>query len=224
MVRSLSTEIRGQFPLRVLPFTAGYLIVAWLAAFLVRRPETGAESLLFFHVPDLSADLLRGLAALFTAPWLNAGPVQLLYVTGLLLIFGTLVESREGTVRTATLFFAASAIAAIVAGTLLHVLYPAVLDTPTLESAWTRAWGGGSAGAFGLVGATAARSPRPAAFLGLALLWEMNVWYWRLQNYTPVFHVAALGAGFLMTRLLFARGDHDKHQGPDRPTPAAAPA
>ena len=226
MARSLFSTTRGRVEFRVLPFTAGYLIVAWLAAFLVTRPETGAESLLFFHVPDLSADLRRGLAALFTAPWLNAGPLQLVYVTILLLIFGTFVESREGSIRAAAIFFGASAIAAVVAGTLLHVIYPAVLDTPTLESAWTGAWGGGSAGCFGLIGAAAARSPRPGAFMGFAVLWEMNVWYWRLQNYTPIFHFAALAAGFLMARFFFPRRDRDEHQdqGPDRRSPATATA
>lgn len=226
MARGLSFVLRRRVEFRVLPFTAGYLLVAWAAAFLVTRPETGAESLLLFHVPDLSADVRRGLAALFTAPWLNAGPLQLVYVTVLLLVFGAPVESREGTLRAGAVFFGTSAIAAVVAGTLLHIIYPAFLDTPTLASAWTRAWVGGSAGCFGLIGATAARSQRLGTFLGLAVLWEMNVWYWRLQNYTPMFHFAALATGFLIARYLFreTRAGEDG-QDPDsggRPAPATA--
>ncbi|GAB4330538.1 MAG: hypothetical protein Kow0010_15620 [Dehalococcoidia bacterium] len=52
----------------------------------------------------------------------------------------------------------------------------------------------------------------------------MNVWFWRFQNYTPIFHFAALAAGFLIARYLFPRNDRDEDRAPDRRSPATATA
>jgi hypothetical protein len=155
---------------------------------------------LLFRIPQLTGDPLRALRGVVTSPWINHDSMQLIYVTVLLLTFGSLFEVREGTLRIVLVFFGTSMVAAIAAGTLLHIIYPHIWDTRTLEVAWNRHWTGGSAGCFGILGAIAARAPRPAPLLVLILVWEAAVWYVVLWNYTPAFHLAALAAGFALAR------------------------
>jgi hypothetical protein len=63
-----------------------------------------------------------------------------------------------------------------------------------------RLWGGGSAGAFGLMGGYAARARRPWLLLLAFTLWEINVEAWFLRSYTPAFHLTAMAVGFLWVR------------------------
>jgi hypothetical protein len=88
----------------------------------------------------------------------------------------------------------------VIAGVLLHLLYPEVLDNAFLAHAWERTWSGGSAGCFGLMGAIAARARRPWVLLGLFAAWEINVVVWYLRQYTPAFHLSALATGFVALR------------------------
>lgn len=191
--------------LRQRPFVAGYLAATWIASVAIAVPAAGHESPLYFSVPDLTGDPLRALGSLATAPWLQVGKVQIVYVTVLMLVFGGMVERQEGTLRTATLFFATTAFGAVIAGTLLTVAHPAVVQNASLEFSWERAWGGGSAGCFGLMGALAARSRHPERMLLLFMAWEALVWTVDLRSYTSAFHLAALFAGFGITGLLPAR-------------------
>lgn len=196
---------------RSAPFVPLYLLVSWALFLPAAQPVPGNYSIdqrrvwhLLYKIPDLSGDLPAVLVATVTGPWLNHNAVQLVYVTVLLLLFGIVFEIKEGTRRTMAIFFGTTIAGVIGAGLLLHALYPAVLDTPFLARAWRRSWGGGSAGAFGLMGAIAARARVPWPLLGLFVLWEINVVLWYLHEYTPAFHITALLAGFLVTRHLLA--------------------
>jgi hypothetical protein len=141
-------------------------------------------------------------SALLTAPFLNHNDVQIVYVTLLLLLFGVIFEIKEGTVRTALIFFGTTWLGALVAGALVHLLYPDLLDHGVVEKAWNRTWSGGSVGAFGVMGAFAARAGRPWLLLCLMAIWEVNVGFWYLKHLTPAFHLTALIAGFAVTRCL----------------------
>lgn len=199
------------------PFVLGYLAVTWALFLLTARysatgPYAGKFAIdearfdaLLYHIPDLSRDLPRALGSLVTAPFLNHDHVQLVYVTILLLLFGVVFEAREGTRRTLALFFGTTLAGAIVAGGLLHLIYPAILDLPILATAWSRTWSGGSAACFGLMGALAARARVPWPLLGLFALWEINVAVWYLRSYTPAFHLTALVTGFLVMRYVLMR-------------------
>ncbi len=116
--------------------------------------------------------------------------------------WGSASRRGKGTLRTIALFFSTSLVGAVAAGLLLHLLYPDIWSSRLAELAWGRPWSGGSAGAFGLMGATAARAPVPWPLLALFVLWEANIVYWYLHEYTPAFHISALFAGFLLTRYL----------------------
>ncbi len=192
---------------RAAPFVVGYLATSWLLFVPLARPAAGNVVIdyervgpLLFRIPDLRHRPSRALANLATAPWLNHNLVQLAYVSGLLLLVGPPFEAREGTARTAGLFFGTSVAGAVAAGLGLHVLYPRRWDTPFAEKAWRRTWSGVSAGVFGLTGAVAARARVPWPLLGLVVLWEANLVRWYLREYTPAFHLGALLAGFVATR------------------------
>ena len=155
---------------------------------------------LFFAIPDLSERFGLALRSLFTAPFFNHNAVQLVYVIILLMLVGIPFEFHEGSIRSIVIFFATSFTGAVSAGLLLHVIYPSLIDTPLLAGAWERSWSGGSAGCFGLMGATAARAPVPWLMLMLFVAWEATVVTVYLREYTPAFHLSALLAGFLLGR------------------------
>lgn len=197
-------------------FVLLYLVVSWALFVPLAEPEGGKYWIdeervgaFVYRIPDLTADFPRALRSLVTAPFLNHDSVQLVYVTVLALLFGLLFEVREETRTTALLFFGTSFVGAVVAGVLLHLIYPEVVETSFVERAWTRTWSGGSAGCFGLMGAFAARARRPGPLLSFFLVWELNVAWWNLRSYTPAFHLTALVVGFLLTRYVIVPARFD---------------
>lgn len=173
---------------------------------------------IFVHeIPELFTNIPRTLVNFALGPWFNYHPVQLLYVYILLLLFGIWFEIREGTRRAVLVFFLSSIISAILAGALLHAL-AATWDAAWIDREMGRLWAGGSAGAFGLMGAYAARAKRPWPLLLLFVLWEVNVEYWHLKSYTPAFHFIALAAGFVLVRYFLP-----PKQGPGGPAEAVRP-
>ena len=190
------------------PFVLLYLLVSW-ALFIPLAWRAGGSAIdqqrvrdYVYAIPDLTERPFAVVRALLTAPFLNHNDVQLVYVTVLLLAFGIIFEVREGTRRTMLIFFATTWVGAVVAGVLLHLIYPELLDHDLLRRAWQRTWSGGSAGCFGLLGAMTARARRPWPLAVLIVLWELNVAWWYLKHYTPAFHLTAFVTGFLVTRFL----------------------
>ena len=206
------------------PFVLLYLALSWVLFVPAASRTNGKYAIdqvradaFLYHIPDLSRDVPRAARSLLTAPFLNHDSVQLIYVTILLLLFGVIFEAKEGTRTTVLLFFGTTLAGAIVAGVLLHVVYPEVLDTPLLARAWERTWSGGSAGCFGLMGALAARARSPWPLLGLFLVWELNVGWWYLRGYTPALHLTALLVGFLVMRYAVPRPVHGAGRRPAPP-------
>lgn len=197
-----------RLPLAV-AYSVGYLILSWVLFVWLSYDDGGKHEIdeervdpYIYRVPDLSDDVFHALRSLVTAPFLNHDSLQLIYVTLLMLLFGVIFEIREG-LRTAVLvFFGSTFFAAIVAGVLLHVIYPELWDASFLETAWERSWSGGSAGCFGVMGGLAARARNPWLLLGAFGLWEVFIEYVNLRSYTTVFHFAALFAGFVAVRYL----------------------
>lgn len=193
----------------MVPFSVVYLVLAWVL-FIPNAERRGrhywidddAIGHMLFQVPDLTRDPPGAVLSIVTAPWINHDSLQLVYVTALFLLFGMLFEIREGTRRMAIVFFGTSFFAALAGGFLLHLIYPELSDARFFEIAWNRNWTGGSAGCFGLLGAVAARARRPWPLLALFVAWECFIWWVNLRNYTSMFHLSALTAGFLITRCL----------------------
>lgn len=162
-----------------------------------------------FEIPQLTADPLRAFVNVFTSVWPSYHWIQLAYVLGLLAIFGVAFERREGSRRAILVFYASSVGGALLGALLLHVLR-STMDAAWIDSAWNDQWTGGSCGAFGLMGAVAARARNPWPLLALYLVWEINVEWFHLRNYTPVFHLFSLAIGFVLARYVL------------KPHPAAA--
>ncbi|PSG96789.1 hypothetical protein BRD56_08375 [Thermoplasmatales archaeon SW_10_69_26] len=189
------------------PATLGYLAVGW-SVFLAWGEQTRdgfgldqrAVEPFLYEIPDLTRAPLEAALSLATAPFLNHDLVQFVYVTALLALFGLAVEVREGTGRAAAVFLASGLAGAIAAGVLLHALVAALPDVAFFEEAWRRTWSGGSAGAFGLMGALASRARASWPLLGFFVFWEANVGWFYLQSYTPAFHLTALAVGFWIGR------------------------
>ncbi len=153
-----------------------------------------------FEIPHLFTNVPKTLLNFGTAIWINGHPVQLVYVLVLLALFAVAFEIREGTKRTALVFWGTSVAGSIVAGVILHVLVGLGLEAAWIDTAWGRLWAGGSAGAFGIMGAFAARARKPWLLMLIFIVWELNVEYWFLKSYTVAFHLSALAIGFAWVR------------------------
>lgn len=191
------------------PFLLTYLIASWALFVPNAEPADGFYRLrpdwvsdYTYEIPELSSDPRIAFRSLATAPWLNHHSVQLVYVTVLLALAGFVFEAREGTRRTVLVFFATTLAGALTAGLLLHVIYPGISTHPFFQRAWEAEWSGGSAGAFGLMGALAARAKRPSLLLAFFIFWELNVGWWYLRSFTPAFHLTALATGFVLARFV----------------------
>jgi hypothetical protein len=152
-----------------------------------------------YRAEDLVHDIPLTLLHFATSVWANVHWLQYLYVTALLVTFGMWFERHEGSARTAAVFYATSIVSGIVAGAALLVL-----EASTGSAWWAneadRVWVGGSAGAYGLLGAIAARARQPAFLLALFVAWEIGLAAVYLHRATPLFHVTALVVGFAMAR------------------------
>lgn len=189
------------------PATLAYIVgtsaafAFFLAKFNADSTRAPAAFVRFFvyRIPELATRPDLVFLHLFTSVWINWHIVQVVYVVVLLGLAGLRFEAREGTWRTVLVFYATSIVAGLTAGALLLLLKPHI-DAPWVDSAWAEAWTGGSAGAFGILGATAARARRPWLLLLVVALWELNVAIFLLKSYTPAFHLTALAAGYALAR------------------------
>lgn len=191
------------------PMTGLYVLITWTVFVLLAVPSDdkwfvlgqATKDAYAFRIPQLSTDPFAAARAFLVAPFLNHEALQLGAITVLVLLFGITFESREGSARFVLIFLGAGATAVFVAGILLHAVHPFV-DHPILDRAWTRAWVGGSAGGFGVLGAIAARARNPWPLMAFFVFWELNVGWWYLQSFTPAFHLTALWIGFTVVRYL----------------------
>jgi len=193
-----------RIPLRA-PATLTYLAAAWVL-FSRLRPrgieplDTERYEAFLFEIPELSQAPIEAAGSLLTAPFLNHAPLQLGYVTVLLVLFGIAFEVHEGSLRASLVFMGSGLAGALVAGVLLHGLIAVFPGSEFLTFAWERTWSGGSAGAFGIMGGLAARARRPWPLFAFFVFWELNVGAWYLRSFTPAFHLTALATGFALKR------------------------
>lgn len=163
-----------------------------------RIPESVREAFVY-RIPRLLTNIPQTLLNFLTAEWINYKTVQIVYVLVLLALFGVWFEIREGTRRAVAVFYGTSILSGIIAGLLLLGINHG-WDAAWIDRAWNQPWSGGSAGAFGLMGALAARARKPWLLLMIFTVWEINVGAWFLRSYTPAFHLSAMTIGYLWTR------------------------
>lgn len=205
-------------PWATLAYLAGTTgVVLWYLrsySFLPQRVPPEVVDVWAFRVRDLVQDPGSLPLHLVISVWANYYLLQFLYVTALVAGFGTWFERHEGWRRTAGVFYATSIAAAVVAGFALLGL-DAASDAAWIDREVSRVWVGGSAGAYGLIGATAARARRPWGLLLAASVWELGLGLLYLKSSTPLFHLTALATGYLLARFAWTevaskgRGDPD---------------
>lgn len=197
-----------RIPWATLAYLAGTTaLVLWYLdqyAFLPERVPQAVVDFWAFRIEELWFEPGDLALHLVLSVWANYYLLQFLYVSALVAGFGTWFERNEGGARTAGVFYTASIAGAVVAGFILLGLDGAS-DAAWIDRELSRVWVGGSAGAFGLVGATAARARDPWGLLVAALVWELGLGLWYLRSSTPLFHVTALATGFLLARFAWPR-------------------
>ncbi len=183
-----------------------YLVLTWalfpLTAEELDAPLADEIEPLVYRIREISQAPWEALPTLLTAPFFNHSVDQLIYASAMLLLFGLAVEAMLGAQRTILLFFGTTIAAGLVAGVLLHLIYPEISDRGMFENAWGRSYSGGSAGALGLNGVFAARMRWPFLVLAAFVAWELGLSAFYLRNYTPFFHLTALFTGFGLAMLV----------------------
>jgi hypothetical protein len=180
------------------------LIPSWMFWFLIEREDDETDHLLFFYMPDLVERPLRLIPNLTLTPFVNTENDQIVLITVLIAVFGTLVERRLGLIAALAVFWGTSSVAAIGGAVLFHLLHPLVPEFGPIASGAERVFNGASAGGYGLMGAFAATTRRPFLWLAIFAAWEPTFW-WLVDalEFTPVFHVVAFATGIFMVRGFF---------------------
>lgn len=195
--------VHTHVPWATLTYLAGSTaLVLWYRdqyAFLPERVPQDVVAFWAFRIEELWFEPGDLALHLVISVWANYYLLQFLYVTALVALFGIGFERHEGWLRTAVVFYAASIAAAVVAGFILLGL-DAASGAAWIDREVSRVWVGGSAGAYGLIGATAARARNPWGLLVAAFVWELGLGLVYLQSSTPLFHITALATGFLLAR------------------------
>lgn len=193
---------------------APWFTAAWLAftsiLYVALVPEDG-------QLPAEIRDVVSLTPALaFAEPWralvalvgivFERDAVQFAYVAFLYGLGVPALEWREGWRRTATVFVVGGLASVLVVTFLVFLpLRLAMPDNAMVDFAVTRSYSGGSTGAFAAIGALGGilrERKWTIAVLAGALAWEAFIWgyYYDFGQLIPLYHVAALFAGFLIVR------------------------
>jgi hypothetical protein len=182
-------------PLRCPWIVLTVLAPAVVSAFLIDRDIHDTDNILFYFIPDLATEPWRVIPNLVVTPLINGGVEQMTILFAVVGTLGIWLERREGAPVAVGAFWATSAFAALFAGVVWHLFYPLFPAVEFLQPPAERIYNGGSAGAFGVAGAFAARSRRGWILIALFLVWETGYWYVR-EDFIPVFHFSGFFGGY----------------------------
>ena len=147
---------------------------------------------------EVFSDPLKFLVGIIVAPWFHNSWEHILFVTMGFMIFVQSFEVRTGSIKTILLFFSTIALAGILVALVMNlgeVLWP---DSNLIEQGMGRNWMGGSAGFFGIIGASTHQSKSRAIVPLLAIIFE--VWN-SIQSgnspFTSSAHMVSLLYGYL---------------------------
>lgn len=186
------------------PFVTGFLVTAWVAFLSLVRQNGWIAPDLRAHIGYIPAQWTANPIQGFISA--NVGIVvqhswgQIIYISLILLIFGTLYELREGTLRTIIVFYGAS-----VAG--IATLTFVVLTTSVSDAyAWSQhvsqtSWSGASVGCFGLLGAYLATHARPWWFVGAWAVYEIALEWTLVPGLAVAMHIVGFLFGFTVSRI-----------------------
>ena len=144
---------------------------------------------------------LKFLFSLVVAPWFHHdGGEHIFFVTCFgFMIFVQSFEVREGSVKTFLIFFTSIAFAGILVALAMNMgdmLWP---DNEIINQGMGRSWIGGSAGFFGIIGASAHQSNSRWLVILIAVIFETwNYYTHGISTFTSVAHMMSMAYGFLI--------------------------
>ncbi|MDG1541826.1 MAG: hypothetical protein P8Q39_03180 [Candidatus Thalassarchaeaceae archaeon] len=148
---------------------------------------------------DLVDSPIRFFASLLIIPFFHNDPTHIVFVTLGFLVFVQSFEVREGTIRTYILFMICLSATAVVVSAGMHIgelIYP---DSDFLRSGFARNWNGGSAGFFGIIGASSHQTRKVWMVPAIAIIFETwNHFINGISALTSTAHMVSMTVGFLL--------------------------
>ncbi len=188
-------------------FTYTYLIIIWLIWLtLGRGPENecyDSDGGLFCIGGIWPADIidapLHFFSSLLIAPVFHNSNEHIFFVTVGFLIFVQSFEARLGALRTYFLFMLFTCIAALIMATVMNasdLIWP---ESKLLAEGFSRNWMGGSAGFYGIIGASAHQSRYVWMIPAIAIGFESwNHFLHGISLFTSSAHMISLICGFFV--------------------------
>jgi hypothetical protein len=148
---------------------------------------------------DIYRAPLRFISSLLIGPIFHNSPGHILFVTTTFFWLVQSFEVRAGAVRTLILFLICTAIAATLVSVGMVVAGQIWPDHSVLSEGLARAWMGGSAGMFGIIGASSYQSRRLWVVPAIAVSFETwNHFVYGTSLFTSLGHMVALTSGFFL--------------------------
>ena len=188
-------------------FAYTYLIIIWLIWLtLGRGPEYGchiAGGGLYCIGGIWPADIVNAplhfFSSLLIAPIFHNSNEHIIFVTFGFLLFVQSFETRLGALRTYFLFMLFTCIAALIMATLMNIsdfIWP---ESELLAEGFSRNWMGGSAGFYGIIGASSHQSKNVWVIPAIAIGFESwNHFLHGISFFTSSAHMISLFCGFFI--------------------------
>ncbi len=188
-------------------FTFSYLIIIWILWLLdLTGPANdcyitggGYSCISGLWAGDLVDSPVRFFTSLFVIPFFHHDTTHIVFVSMSFLVFVQSFEVREGAIRTYFLFMICLSAAAVLVSIGMHIGELIYTDSEFLRSGFARNWNGGSAGFFGIIGASSHQSRKVWMVPLIAIIFETwNHFFNGIGALTSSAHMISMAAGFLL--------------------------
>ena len=188
-------------------FTFSYLILIWVfwLSDMTGPPNDcyitggGYSCIAGIWPGDLVDAPIRFFTSLLIIPFFHHDTPHIMFVTMSFLVFVQSFEAREGAIRTYVLFMICLSLTAIGVSIGMHIgelIYP---DSEFIRSGFARNWNGGSAGMFGIIGASSHQARKAWLVPTIAIVFEMwNHFINGIGTLTSTAHMMSMTVGFLL--------------------------
>ncbi len=188
-------------------FTFSYLILIWIfwLSDMTGPPNNchitggGYSCIAGIWPSDLVDAPVRFFTSLLVIPFFHHDTPHIIFVTMSFLVFVQSFEAREGAIRTYVLFMICLSLTAIGVSIGMHIgelIYP---DSEFIRSGFARNWNGGSAGMFGIIGASSHQARKAWLVPTIAIVFEMwNHFINGIGTLTSTAHMMSMTVGFLL--------------------------
>ena len=188
-------------------FTFSYLILIWVfwLSDMTGPPNDcyitggGYSCITGIWPGDLVDAPIRFFTSLLVIPFFHHDTPHIMFVTMSFLVFVQSFEAREGAIRTYVLFMICLSLTAIGVSIGMHIgelIYP---DSEFIRSGFARNWNGGSAGMFGIIGASSHQARKAWLVPTIAIVFEMwNHFINGIGTLTSTAHMMSMTVGFLL--------------------------